>query len=90
MSLNPTTESALKAWVRVATWRTDHTEDMRRFYDFVNQYEKDHGSSIDESGLQTIIKQNATGPIGDPQIVLIRKRVTLAIDILDFLKRTGR
>ncbi len=90
MSLNANTETALKAWVGVTTWHTDHAEDMRRFYDFVDQYQKDHGFGINENDLQTIIKQNATGPIGDPQIALIRKRVNLAIDILEFLEKTGR
>jgi len=51
MKLSSETEKKLDAWVKVDTWHTNHVLDMDRWYDFVNQYQRDHGYSIDESAL---------------------------------------
>lgn len=90
MSLKPTTEVALNGWAGVSTWDSDHPADRERFYDFVNHYQKDHGFTVDENELRRIIEQVAHGPIGAKQRDLIAKKVSLAVDILEFLRRTGR
>lgn len=73
-----------------STWYTDHDSDMNRWYDFVNQYQKDHGFTIDESGLREVIERKVRGAVSDQLRAIIRDRISLACKILDFLKHTGR
>lgn len=90
MKLSSETEKKLDAWVKVDTWPTNHKFDMDRWYDFVNQYQKDHGYSIDESALREIIEKKVEGNVNDLLREEIRTRISLAYNILDFLNRTGR
>lgn len=90
MILKPTTERALGVWLGPDTWHTNHDLDLNRFYNFVDQYQKDHGYTIDESSLQEIFEREAGGNVGEPLQEVIRARISLANNILDFLKRTGR
>ena len=92
MQLKPNTQTALEAWL-VPTWDSGHALDEERFYKFVDQYQKDHGFSIDEAGLRDEIKRTALvkgRPVGSHQDNLIHESVSLAYKILDFLKATGR
>lgn len=90
MILKPTTKDALDAWIGPSTWATRDDRDMNRFYDFVSQYQKDHGYTIDESGLLEIIEQKLGGEPSTEEQETIRERISLAYNILDFLKHTGR
>lgn len=93
MHLKPDTEAALDRWVGPSTWDSGHHEDMRRFYEFVSQYQKDHGFVIQESDLRDEIKSKVKAkghPVGTHQENLIDDLVSLAYKILDFLKATGR
>ena len=90
MPLKPDTDAALDAWAGPNTWYTDHDSDMDRWYDFVNQYQKDHGFTIDEAGLRETIESKVNGVVNDQLRNIIRKRISLAYNILDFLKHTGR
>lgn len=90
MKLSSETEKRLDAWIKVDTWHTNHKLDMDRWYDFVNQYQKDHGCSIDEAALREIIEKKVEGNVNDLLRQEIRTRISLACDILDFLDRRGR
>ncbi|MBU4287806.1 MAG: hypothetical protein KKI12_06495 [Proteobacteria bacterium] len=90
MKLSSETEKKLDAWVKVDTWHTNHKLDMDRWYDFVNQYQKDHGYSVDESALREIIEKKVEGNVNDLLREEIRTRISLACNILGFLNRTGR
>ncbi len=100
MQLDPRSSEALSRWIGPDTWHTSHTYDMGRFYDFVNAYQQEQGNTIDEALLRDEINRRANefhGTISDPGSVarevrdkLIRSRISLACDILDFLQHTGR
>ena len=95
MQLKPNTEKALDAWLGPDSWYTKHPIDMDRWYDFVDQYQRDHGYTIDEVALQEIIEYKLTEKIGkrfDNEDLRndIRERISLAYNIFDFLKHTGR
>ena len=90
MKLSSETIKKLDAWIKVDTWHTNHKLDMDRWYDFINQYQKDHGCSIDEAALREIIEKKVEGNVNDLLRQEIRTRISLACDILDFLDRTGR
>ena len=90
MPLKPDTDVALDAWAGPNTWYTDHDLDMNRWYDFVNQYQKDHGFTIDEAGLREVIERKVEGSVNEQLREIIRDRIGLAYNILDFLKHTGR
>lgn len=90
MQLKPDTAKALNEWLGPSTWYTDHESDVSHWYDFVNQYQKDHGFTIDEPGLREVIERKVKGAVNDQLRAIIRKRISLACNILDFLKRTGR
>jgi len=95
MQLTPDTDRALQAWIGPDTWHTPHDYDMNRWYDFVNRYQRDHGFTIDEPALREIIEYKLTKKIGkrfDNEDLRkeIRERISLAYNILDFLKHTGR
>lgn len=93
MKLKPATEKALDAWLGPSTWHTAHDDDMDRWYDFVSVYQREHGYEIDEPALREHIERKLGGTFDDEPNGLrsiIRSRITLAYNILDFLKRTGR
>lgn len=90
MRLKPESERKLNAWLGPNTWQTGHDSDMDRWYDFVNQYQRDHGYTIDEAALRELIEHKVDGGVNEDLRELIRKRISLAYRILDFLKRTGR
>lgn len=90
MQLKPTTENALDAWAKPSTWYTDHPSDMERFYRFVDQYQKDHGYTINEPDLRDLIERKTNSKGNDALCDIIAERVSLAYSILDFLKATGR
>lgn len=56
MNLKSDTEKALETWLLTSTWDSGHPLDWDRFYKFVDQYQKDHGFSIDEPALRDIMK----------------------------------
>lgn len=100
MQLRTDTDKKLSAWLGPHTWNTHHALDMRRFFDFVDAYEREHGHSIDEPALQEeitrrVIELHDYAPQDGPDKLgelstTIRSRVSLAYEILDFLKQTGR
>ena len=96
MEFRPNTSSALDRWIGADTWHTRHPNDMARWYDFVDQYQRDHGYDIDEVAVLEEIEHRAakalgisTGNLGQLTDV-IRERISLAYDILQFLSRTTR
>ncbi len=95
MQLKPNTEKTLNIWLNAGTWHTNHDTDMERWYDFVDQYQREHGFTIDEVALRENIEGKVTKITGkrfDSEDLRneIRERISLAYNILDFLKRTGR
>jgi len=92
MSLKPNTQKALDHWL-VPTWDTGHQRDERRFYEFLSQYQQDHGFSINESELRKEIERAVKAKqllFGKHQEDIVHDHVSLAYKILDFLKATGR
>lgn len=90
MNLKPKSEEKLNAWLAHETWHTGHDFDMNRWYDFVNQYQKDHGFAIDETELKDWIIQEAEIEGNEYLITEVSRLISLAYNILDFLKHTGR
>ncbi len=92
MQLKESSMAALNAWVASPNWARNGYDDMRRFYRFVNQYQRDHGSVILPDLRQTIISAaRARGhPLGKEQEKVIEDLTALAYKILDFLEETGR
>ncbi len=92
MQLREASSAALEAWVAPLNWARNGYEDMRRFYRFLSQYQKDHGSVILPDLRQTIISAaRAKGhPIGKEQEKVVENLTALAYKILDFLEETGR
>jgi len=95
MQLKLDTDRALQAWIGPDTWHTPHMDDMNRWYDFVNQYQRDYGFKLDEPELRETIERKRsqiTGKcfINEDLRKEIRKRISIAYHILDFLKHTGR
>lgn len=86
MNLKPDTEKALDNWMLISTWDSGHPLDWDRFYQFVDQYQKDHGFSIDEPALRDIMKSK----VGDQYEQKINEYIGLAYKILDFLKVSNR
>ena len=86
-------EKALDHWISPSMWDSSHHTDEAKFFQFVSQYQKDHGFSVDEDVMRDTIKQvvMAKGhPFGQPQADFVHKRVALARNVLDFLSATGR
>lgn len=93
MQLSTESDKALDRWLGPATWFKEHPLDMERFYGFVSQYQTDHGYVIDESALREEIERRVTrsgGSVGEELRDIIRDRIALACDILEFLKSTNR
>ena len=93
MELDAETSEALNLWLAADTWHTTDSNDMDRFYDFVNHYHREHGNTIDEAALREEIERrikNSGGNISDELRDTIRTRINLAYDILEFLRRTER
>ncbi len=93
MLLKANTEAALNEWVGSSTWDSGQHEDKRRFYQFVNQYQKDHGCVLYESELREQIKSTAKAKgylIGSDQEKAIQDFVSLAYKIIEFLELTER
>ncbi|HZR84765.1 MAG TPA: hypothetical protein VFD92_26960 [Candidatus Binatia bacterium] len=88
--LSTATEAKLRQWVRTETWHTRHPLDMDRFYDFIDQYQRDHGSRIDEGALSGHIAYVAECVDNEELRAVIRERISLAYQLLLFLERTGR
>ena len=92
--MNITTEARAKLenWAKPSTWHTSHDLDLHRFFEFINQYVVDHGHSVDESELKDLIATITNTPTGNdnPLEEIIRERISLMVEILDFLQVTGR
>lgn len=83
-------EEALDSWVVPLTWYTGHPAEIDRFYDFVDQYQKDHGYSLNKAGLREIIEKKIDGDISDELREIIDQRLDMAAKFLAFLKRAKR
>ena len=95
MQLKPKTEKTLDVWLGLSTWYTNNATNMNHWYGFVDQYQREHGFTIDEAALREIIEHKLTKIEGkrfdnDHFRNVIRERISLAVKILDFLKHTGR
>jgi len=90
MQLNPESSKALDQWLAASTWYKSNDSDIEKFYNFVNQYQKESGYDIEEKNLEEEIASRAEVEGNDAMMPIIRERVSLAISILEFLKQTGR
>jgi len=93
MELSSAAEAKLKAWYGSSTWHTPHMSDMNRWYDFVSQYRMDHGYEVPENDLREHIEyklKEKSDPRNEMLSNIIRNRISLMINILDFLQQTGR
>ena len=90
MKLSELTEEKLQAWLGPSTWSSGHDCDMDRWYAFVDQYQRDHGYTIDEVGLREHIEANVRSGVNPELRKVIQSRISLAYSILDFLKQTRR
>ncbi|WP_417686824.1 hypothetical protein [Pseudidiomarina gelatinasegens] len=91
MSLSTESETRLKNWASM-DWTSNHVLDLHRFFKFIDQYANDHGYSVDEALLKDKIASITHTPTGDDNALeeIIRERISLMVEILDFLKVTGR
>jgi hypothetical protein len=89
MELSPKSSEALNKWLALGTWHTGHPSDMRRFYEFIDHYQKEHGYSLNEQALQEEIAMRANVQ-GNEMAPKIRDYVSLAFSVLEFLKQTNR
>jgi len=90
VTLSRPSEEKLHIWLASPTWHTSHTRDMARWFDFVDQYQRDHGYALNEDTLQQKIEALAALGPGPALENVIRQRISLAYRILEFLDRTGR
>jgi hypothetical protein len=93
MKLKPKSDETLERWLHLDTFFKRDLRDMNRFYDFVDVYQREHGYCIDEVALREEIETRVTrygGSVSEELRDIIRDRISLAIDILDFIKRTRR
>jgi hypothetical protein len=73
--------------------QTMHALDMGRFWDFVDQYNKDHGFSVDEMALRDLMceKEKAlSGGCSEEMVRIFGERISLMLNVLEFLKHTDR
>ena len=90
MELEPESSKALGQWLNRSTWHTDHPSDWDRWYDFVDHYQHEHGSMVNEVALREHIVDLAKCN-GDEEIArAITRRIRVMNHILDFLARTDR
>jgi hypothetical protein len=93
MQLKPNTRQALDNWL-VPTWdSSDGLIDKLAFYNFIDQYQREHGCDFDVSELRSEIKAVADQknlPFGEHQYMVLQQRLNDMITILDFLKESGR
>jgi hypothetical protein len=83
--------SQLQSWLDSGTWHTGHELDMNRFYAFVDACARQNDLDIcDESILTKTIVLQANIKTEDPRYPVIKERVSLMCNILDFLKTTNR
>ena len=90
MHMSDATRSKLQAWAGMGTWHTSHALDMERWYDFVDQYQRDHGNTFDEVALREQIEHTVEVSINEDLRKIIRDHLSIACHILDFLRRSGR
>jgi hypothetical protein len=93
MQLGLRSDEALTRWLNAGTWHTNSDFDLNRWFDFVNEYNREHGYVIDEPALREEIEHRVTrrgGTVGEELRNIIRDQIDLAYSILDFLKHTGR
>ena len=90
MELSPKSSEALSKWLALDIWYTPHLSDMKRFYEFIDYYQREHGYSLDENSLQEEIGERANVQRNESMIPIIRNRVSLAHTILEFLEHTKR
>ena len=92
MQLSPRTDKALNHWLGVPTWHTNHLDDLNRWFDVIDQYQREHGYDLDEPDMrQEIANRVSKGGSLYPHLQdIIRDRVSLAGYILLFLKHTRR
>lgn len=92
MNLSRESEARLENWANMDTWSSNHDLDLHRFFKFISQYANDHGHAVDESLLKDKIGLITQTPTGDDNAreEIIRERISLMVEILDFLKVTGR
>ncbi len=92
-NLNSESDKALTQWLGMY-WYKNHPKDMERFYNFVNKYQQQYGFTLNEDELYKIIESKLeelkNGLNKDDQEKEIRERISLAYNILDFLKYTKR
>lgn len=84
------TQRKLDQFLAGESWTTNRDCDMARWFDFVNQYQRDHGYTIDTEALRRLIEKRMGHQKGDFVQAVICRLVTLAHDILEFLRHTGR
>ena len=90
MEVSPEVEAALDAWLGASTWHSGHDADMDRWYVFVDKYQRSHGFECDEAALRELIERKLGGNVTEDLRKIIRAHISLAYNILDFLKLTGR
>jgi hypothetical protein len=90
MILQAESSKLLANWLELTTWHTEHHADWDRWYDFVDQYQRDHGNTIDEVALRDHIAHEAKCDGDEEFAQIIAKRISVMYHILDFLWLTGR
>ena len=90
MELSEAAEAKLEAWLGPGTWYKNHATNMCLWFEFVDQYDRDTSSTIDEKRLREIIENKAHDEMNGFLRKAVDARVQLAAGILDFLHRTGR
>lgn len=89
MIINKEIEHVMLKWIGASTWHTDHPCDERRFHYFVKSYQRFNGNHINESELLKILCSHAKlSPNNTTMIELVRRKIRLITNILDFLDST--
>lgn len=78
----------LRIWLKANTWHTNDLGDMNRWYDFVDRYQRDHGHRLDETAVLRSIEEELGGLESEYLQSAARERISLAVNILEFLERT--
>jgi len=88
--LKPRTYAALRAWLLPSSWYTTHASDEGRFYEFLDAYEREHGTTIDEPTFRQEAEQILGGRRTDALDRILDERISFAVNFLACLEHTHR
>lgn len=91
MKFHPDVENALHRFLSAPTWFKGNEEDVNRWYEFVDAYERKHGCDLVDAELRRELVSRVTvkgRALHEHLEGAISQRVDDAVAILGFLKHT--